>query len=72
MDAIEEVHEAFSKAGCKMVGYTKTDTYDFSESKSINADGLFMGLPLDYDNEDDKADDRITAWCEQLKGEMGL
>jgi len=71
VDAIEEVHDSFAKAGCKMVGYTPTDDYVFDDSKSVR-DGKFLGLPLDYDNEDDKADSRISQWVEQLSKEMAL
>ena len=50
-----------------MVG---TDGYTFDESASV-VDGKFVGLAIDEDNESDKTEERINAWVEQLKGEMG-
>ncbi len=35
-------------------------------------DGEFVGLPLDDDNEPEKSEARISAWCGQLKAEAGL
>jgi flavodoxin I len=32
-------------------------------------EGLFCGLALDEDNEDDKTAGRVKAWVKQLKGE---
>merc|ERR1712118_377727 len=67
-DAIEELHSTFEAAGAKMVGYVPSSGYEHSESKS-ERDGKFLGLPLDQDNEDDKSQDRVSAWVKQLKGE---
>lgn len=70
-DAIEELHDTFSKAGCNMVGYVPADDFEFDDSKSVR-DGKFLGLPLDYDNDDDKAEDLVVNWVQQLNAEMKL
>mmetsp|Transcript_3614 Transcript_3614/g.9047 ORF Transcript_3614/g.9047 Transcript_3614/m.9047 type:complete len:217 (-) Transcript_3614:179-829(-) len=73
-DAIEEVHSSFKAAGATMVGEWKVDgssknhTYEFGESKSCKGK-VFLGLPLDYDNEDDLSEPRIKEWVDQLKKE---
>merc|ERR1719399_2007811 len=67
-DAIEEIHSTFQAAGAKMLGYVDSSGYEHSESKS-DRDGKFLGLPLDQDNEDDKSEERVKAWVNQLKGE---
>jgi flavodoxin I len=67
-DAIEELHSTFEAAGAKMLGYVGADGYQHSESKSV-ADGKFLGLPLDQDNEDDMTEARVKAWVAQIKGE---
>jgi len=67
-DAIEEIHSTFKAAGAKMLGYVDSSGYEHSESKS-DSDGKFLGLPLDQDNEDDKSQDRVSAWVDQLKSE---
>ena len=71
VDAMEELHRYFEKAGAKMVGYVSTDGYTFTASKSI-IDGKFCGLPVDEDSESELTDERVNKWCSQLKSEMGL
>lgn len=46
-----------------------SDNYTFDSSKSVR-DGKFLGLALDYDNEDDKAEQQIESWAKQLRAEM--
>jgi len=67
-DAIEEIHSAFEAAGAKMIGYVDSSPYQHAESKS-EADGKFLGLPLDQDNEGDMTEGRVDAWITQIKGE---
>merc|ERR1711924_22987 len=67
-DGIEELHETFKAAGAKMVGYVDSSGYSHTESKS-EADGKFLGLPTDQDNEDDQSEERVEKWISQLKGE---
>lgn len=68
-DAIEEVHSAFKKAGCTMVGKVSADDYEFEASKSV-VDGQFLGCPFDEDNESEKSEGRAQAWAKQLETEM--
>merc|ERR1719428_1619198 len=67
-DAIEELHNTFQAAGAKMLGYVSSEGYQHGESKSV-ADGKFLGLPLDQDNEDDMTEGRVKSWVSQIKGE---
>merc|ERR1711904_254960 len=67
-DGIEELHATFEAAGAKMVGYVDSSGYSHTESKS-EADGKFLGLPTDQDNEDDQSEERVEKWISQLKGE---
>ena len=68
-DAMGELHDKFEKAGATMCGYVSRDNYTlFDASKSLKGD-LFVGLPLDEDNEDDQSEGRIDAWLAQLKSE---
>jgi len=74
-DAIEEVHNTFKDAGASLIGYWAADgssdnhKYDFEDSKSC-VDGVFMGLPLDFDNESDLSEPRVEEWVGQIAGEM--
>jgi len=71
VDAMEELHRYFRKAGAKMVGYVSTDGYTFTASKSV-IDGKFCGLAVDEDSEGDLTGERVKSWCAQLRTEMGL
>merc|ERR1712194_18060 len=45
-----------------------TDGYDHMESKSV-ADGKFVGLACDEDNQPEMSEDRVKGWLAQIKGE---
>ncbi len=67
--AIAELYNGLKDKGAKVVGQVATDGYSFGDSEAV-IDGMFVGLPLDEVNEDDKTGDRINAWVEQIKGEL--
>lgn len=82
VDAMEELHRYFEKAGAKMIGYVSLDGYSFVKSRcliphlneiSTPEDGeKFCGLPVDEDSEGELTENRVRNWCTQLKSEMGL
>ena len=51
--------------------FRRTDGYDFLSS-TAQVDGRFVGLILDDNNQPDLTDERIDAWCMQLKQEAGI
>ncbi|MDD7047305.1 MAG: flavodoxin FldA [Prevotella sp.] len=61
-----ELYNAAKNAGANIIGAVSTDGYTFDESEAV-VDGKFVGLALDEVNEDDKTDDRINAWVEEIK-----
>ncbi len=69
VDGMGEVYEQLEGKGCKFVGFTSTDGYDFEESRAVK-DDKFVGLALDEDNQSDESEGRIEAWVEALKSEM--
>lgn len=69
-DAIGVLYEELKDTKCKFVGATDPAGYTFDSSISV-VDGKFVGLPLDEVNESDKTDERIEAWTEQVKQEIG-
>ena len=83
VDAMEELHRYFEKAGAKMVGYVSLDGYEnFTSSRCLiphlneitkPEEGMkFCGLPVDEDSEGELTEERVKNWCTQLKSEMGL
>ena len=83
VDAMEELHRYFEKAGAKMIGYVSLDGYEnFTSSRCLiphlneitkPEEGMkFCGLPVDEDSEGELTEERVKNWCTQLKSEMGL
>jgi len=54
--------------GATFVGQVDTDTYDYSASLG-EEDGKFLGLVIDI-SQDDKTDERVSHWVEQIKKEF--
>merc|ERR1719488_85891 len=67
-DAMDELSSCFSARGAEIIGSVSADSYEFEESKSV-ADGKFIGLACDEDNQPDLSEERVAAWIEQIKGE---
>ena len=68
-DAMEELYTAFQKAGGKSIGHVSGEDYIFDDSKSM-INGMFCGLPIDEDNESEKTQDRLEAWCKTILEEI--
>ena len=56
--------------GGTILGRVSTDDYEYPESKGIDENGLFYGLPIDEDNEPTLTQGRIDRWYDQLKKEI--
>ena len=69
VNAMGELYDAAKAAGANIIGATSTDGYSFDESTAVR-DGKFVGLALDYDNQDSLSVDRITAWANQILPEL--
>ncbi len=61
-----EIYNAVKTAGANVIGAVSTEGYTFDDSESV-VDGKFVGLALDEVNEDDKTDDRINTWVEEIQ-----
>jgi len=61
------LHDAIVPSGSNIVGYWPNEGYEFTASKALTEDKTqFVGLSLDDENQYDKTDARIEAWCEKL------
>ena len=69
VNAMGELYDAAKVAGAKIIGETSTEGYSFDESTAVR-DGKFVGLALDYDNQDTLSVVRITAWINQILPEL--
>ena len=68
-NALGIIYEHVNSTGANVVGFTSTDGYEYDDSKA-EIDGQFVGLVIDEDNQDDLTDERISAWIEDIKGDI--
>lgn len=69
-DAIGTIYKALENSGCEIVGKISTNGYSFHSSKA-KVENLFVGLPLDENNQD-LNQERIKNWAKQLLMEFRL
>ncbi len=69
VDAIAALHLAFTQAGATIIGRWLDSGYDYDTSAAA-ADGYFLGLALDEDNQSRLTKERLQQWSEQLKAEV--
>ncbi len=66
VDAMGIIYEEIKDKGCTIIGTVETTNYTFDESKAVVND-LFIGLPIDEDNESELSEERISLWLKAIK-----
>ncbi|HBG79733.1 MAG TPA: flavodoxin, partial [Porphyromonadaceae bacterium] len=66
VDAMGILYETVAEKGATLVGEVSPDGYQFDYSRALK-NGVFVGLPLDEDNDADLTNGRIEKWVESLK-----
>ncbi|MGF1637774.1 MAG: flavodoxin [Cyclobacteriaceae bacterium] len=69
VDAIGIIYEKIENSGATFVGKVATDDYTYDVSRG-EIDGVFIGLPIDEDNEPDKTAGRVKKWVAKLREEF--
>lgn len=73
LDAMGMLHDVIVPNGAVIIGHWSTEGYEFDASKAEIPDaGLFVGLALDEDQQENLSSDRLNTWCEQIVAEFGL
>jgi flavodoxin I len=75
LDAMGMLHDVVIKTTDKIVGYWRTDGYDYDASKAeieVGGESFFMGLALDEDQQPELSSGRLNRWCTQIHAEFGL
>lgn len=67
--AIGKLHDTFTKAGAKAVGYVSKEGYNY-EFSLAEREGKLCGLAIDSHNEEDKNEERIENWISILKNDI--
>lgn len=68
-DAIGILVEILEGCGANIIGKIPVEGYTFESSKAKRGD-IFVGLPLDQENQARMTQKRVEKWVEQLKNEM--
>jgi len=66
LSAMGTIYEKIVSLGANVVGSFPTDGFEFDESTAV-VDGMFVGLALDEDNQDDLSTKRIKSWCDSIR-----
>lgn len=66
VDGMGILAETFEAAGATLIGLTSTEGYTFEHSRAVR-DGKFVGLVIDFENQQSKTDERVKNWVEELK-----
>lgn len=69
VDGMCDLADLIEKTGGVLIGKTETDSYTFNMSRAVK-DGVFVGLPLDEDNEANKTDARLEKWLSFVLPDM--
>lgn len=70
-DAIGTIYNELQDSGCTFAGSVDAAGYLYDDSTAV-VDGRFVGLALDELNEEEKTEERLTAWTEQLRKELAI
>ena len=71
VDGLGIFKEEADKVNATIIGQWPVEGYKFTDSDGMK-DGLFFGLALDGDNEDELTDERVKKWTTGLKKEAGI
>lgn len=66
VSALGHLYKKITARGGKVVGFVDPAGYTYEASLAL-IDGKFVGLPIDDVNEEDKTEERITAWVTQIQ-----
>lgn len=70
VDGMAYIHKKVTEMDAKVFGFVSGNDYDFTGSEAVNDDGLFCGLPIDEDNEDDLTNERLKKWIVSLQSDF--
>lgn len=65
-DGIAILHERIKQQNGEVLGAVSAEGYDFTDSEALNDEGIFCGLPIDEDNEDELTTPRLENWISIL------
>jgi flavodoxin I len=65
-DGMADLYNRITRQKAKVFGFFDAKVYDYTDSESVNEDGLFCGLAIDEDNEPELTPGRLEKWIASL------
>jgi flavodoxin I len=69
LDGVGILAEIFQNCWAEIVGFTSVEGYTFEKSRACKGD-QFMGLAIDFENQNSMTPERISKWTLQLRQEF--
>lgn len=66
-DGMAHLYKTLTEKKAKISGFVDANDYTFTDSEAVNDEGLFCGLPIDEDNEEELTTERLEKWISILK-----
>jgi len=66
-DGMSHLYKQIANKKAKIFGFVEAEGYTFTDSEALNDEGLFLGLPIDEENEYDLTAGRLEKWVSKLK-----
>ena len=71
VDAMGALAKVLESNGANLIGKCGTEGYTFSESEALVND-VFLGLPIDEDNEEELTKGRLDKWLKEISKDFGF
>lgn len=71
-DGMAHLHRELEARDAEIYGSVDSSGYTFEDSEALNDEGIFCGLPLDEDNEDEQTPGRLEHWITQLQADFAF
>jgi len=71
VDAIGTLAKAVEENGANLIGKCNTEGYTFTDSEAV-VDDIFIGLPIDEDNEEELTEERLSNWLKEISTDFGF
>jgi flavodoxin I len=72
LDAVGKMAKPVRENGGTIFGRTSSEGYVHKHSLGQDEDGMWIGLALDNDNQEELTESRIKNWVAQIKKELGV
>ncbi len=71
VDAIGILAKVVEGNGANLIGKCSSGGYTFRESEAL-VDDVFLGLPIDEENEEELTEERLGNWLKEISKDLGL